>query len=97
MGAEFTILSLGSRGAIGAAGGTMLEAVPPRVEAVCPIGAGDALVAAFAWSMNRDNDFAQALRWGVAAGSATAELPGITFASLAQAERLVSRVEIRAV
>jgi 6-phosphofructokinase 2 len=97
MGAEFTILSLGSRGAIGAAGGTMLEAVPPRVEAVCPIGAGDALVAAFTWSMNRDNDFAQALRWGVAAGSATAELPGITFASLAQAERLVSRVEIRPV
>jgi 1-phosphofructokinase family hexose kinase len=97
MGAQFAILSLGSRGAIGAMEGQMIEAVPPRVEAVCPIGAGDALVAAFVWSMNRDNDFAQALRWGVAAGSATAELPGITFASLPQTERLRERVEIRTI
>ena len=95
MGAEIVLLSLGSRGAIGAREGEMLEAVPPRVEAVCPIGSGDALVAAFAWSMEKDNDFAQALRWSVAAGTASALLPGVTFASLVQTTAIHPRVEIR--
>ena len=95
MGAEIVLLSLGSRGAIGVREGEMLEAIPPRVEAVCPIGAGDAMVAAFAWSMSKDNDFAQALRWGVAAGTASALLPGVTFASLDQTSAIRPRVEIR--
>jgi 6-phosphofructokinase 2 len=75
----------------------MLEVIPPRIEAVCPIGAGDALVAAFTWSMNRKDDFVEALRWGVAAGTASARLPGVTFASLAEAKEIYDRVEIRAV
>ena len=97
MGPESVVLSLGSRGAIGAKPGLMLEAIPPRTEAVCPIGAGDALVAAFAWAMNRKDDFADALRWGVAAGTASARLPGVTFASLQQTEEVYERVEIRPV
>jgi 1-phosphofructokinase family hexose kinase len=97
MGAESVILSLGSRGAIGATEGRMIEAIPPRVEAVCPIGAGDALVAAFAWSMDRNDDFADALRWGVACGTASAMLPGLRFASLDQTRAIYERVELRPV
>jgi 1-phosphofructokinase family hexose kinase len=97
MGSEYIILSLGARGAIGAREGQMLEAIPPRIEAVCPIGAGDALVAAFAWSMNQRNDFAEALRWGVAAGTASSRLPGLAFASLADTTAVYERVEVRAV
>ena len=65
MGAELVILSLGARGAIGAREGQMLEVIAPRIEAVCPIGSGDAMVAAFAWSMTQKDDFGDALRWGV--------------------------------
>ena len=97
MGAEYIILSLGARGAIGARKGQMLEVVPPRIEAVCPIGAGDALVAAFAWSMNQRDDFGEALRWGVAAGTASSRLPGLTFASLRDTAAVYERVEVRAV
>jgi 1-phosphofructokinase family hexose kinase len=97
MGADYIILSLGARGAIGAREGQMLEAIPPRIEAVCPIGAGDALVAAFAWSMNQRNDFAEALRWGVAAGTASSRLPGLTFASLRDTTAVYERVEIKPV
>ena len=68
MGPEMVVLSLGSRGAVGAMEGALIEAIPPRVEVLCPIGAGDALAAAFAWSMERDGDFTDALRWGVADG-----------------------------
>jgi fructose-1-phosphate kinase PfkB-like protein len=97
MGAEVVILSLGSRGAIGATKREMLEAIPPRVDVLCPIGAGDALVAAFAWAMSQKDDFADALRWAVAAGTASAALPGVTFASFVQTREIYQRVEVRAV
>jgi 1-phosphofructokinase family hexose kinase len=95
MGAESVILSLGSRGAMAARENRILEAIGPRIEAVCPIGAGDALVAAFSWAMTRKDDFADALRWGVAAGTASAGLPGVTFASLDETRAIYERVEIR--
>jgi fructose-1-phosphate kinase PfkB-like protein len=95
MGADYVVLSLGSRGAVGAADSLLVESVPPLVDAVCPIGAGDALAAAFVWATASGKPFADAVRWGVAAGTASATLPGISFANLAQAEQIHSRVELR--
>jgi 1-phosphofructokinase family hexose kinase len=95
MGPETVVLSLGSRGAIGAFADGLYEALPPRVDAVCPIGAGDALTAAFTWSMVRKPNPAEALRWGVAAGTATARLPGMSFASLEQTQEMYKHVELR--
>jgi fructose-1-phosphate kinase PfkB-like protein len=97
MGPESVVLSLGSRGAIGAFADGMLEALPPRVDAVCPIGAGDALAAAFTWSSTRQATPVESLRWGVAAGTASALLPGMNFASLPQTEEIYRQVEIRRV
>ena len=95
LGAESVILSLGSRGVVGAFGGEITEVTPPHIDVVSPIGAGDALAAAFLWSMQNTNDYRDALRWGVAAGSASAALPGMRFASLEDARRLYAEVEVR--
>jgi 6-phosphofructokinase 2 len=95
MGPESVILSLGSRGAIGAYKDGLLESLPPRVDAVCPIGAGDALTAAYTWSMVRKPNPAEALRWGVAAGTASAKLPGMSFANLEQTQEIYRQVEVR--
>ncbi len=95
MGPETVVLSLGSRGAVGAIAGALIEAIPPRVEVLSPIGAGDALAAAFAWSMDRGGDFTDALRWGVATGTASATLPGLRTASLDQAKEVYRQVEVR--
>ncbi len=95
MGPESVVLSLGSRGAVGAFREGIFEALPPRVDAVCPIGAGDALSAAYAWAMGRKNNGVEALRWGVAAGTASARLPGVTFASLEQTQEMYKQVELR--
>lgn len=95
MGAETVVLSLGARGAVGCTEDRVWEAVPPRVEAVCPIGAGDAMAAAFAWAMSRGKAFYDALRWGVAAGTASATLPGISFANLDQTKAMYKRVEVK--
>ena len=89
MGPESVVLSLGSRGAVGAFREGIFEALPPRVDAVCPIGAGDALSAAYTWAMERKNNWVEALRWGVAAGTASARLPGMKFASLEQTQEIV--------
>lgn len=95
MGAQSVILSLGARGAIGKNATDMIEAIPPRIDAVCPIGAGDALAAAFVWAMEQKGDFVDAVRWGVAAGTASAKLPGITYANLEQTKQVYNQVDVR--
>lgn len=98
MGPESVVLSVGSRGAIGAFPKGMFEAIPPRIDAISPIGAGDAMAAAYTWSMERHADRpAEALRWGVAAGTASARLPGMNFANLQQTEEIYRQVEVRRV
>jgi 1-phosphofructokinase family hexose kinase len=97
MGPESVVLSLGGRGAIGAFADGLLEALPPRVDAVCPIGAGDALSAGYSWSCARKKNHAEALRWGVAAGTASSRLPGMNYATLEQVEEVYRLVEIRRV
>jgi 1-phosphofructokinase family hexose kinase len=95
MGPEMVLLSLGSRGAIATDGTRMIEALPPRIEPVSPIGAGDAMRAAFVWAIEKKNDFADAVRWAVAVGTASARLPGMKVASLDQAKELYRSVEVR--
>jgi len=101
MGAESVVLSLGSRGAVGAFAAGLVEALAPRVDAVSPIGAGDALSAAYTWALSRKHGKASppedAMRWGVAAGTASARLPGMKFATLSQTEEIYRDVEIRRV
>ena len=75
----------------------MIEALPPRIDAVCPIGAGDALTAGYVWAMARKSNPADALRWGVSAGTASARLPGMNFATLEQTQEIYRQVEIRRV
>jgi 1-phosphofructokinase family hexose kinase len=95
MGPETVLLSLGSRGAVGAYPSGLIEALAPRVDAVCPIGAGDALAAAYVWAIDHGSNPADALRWGVAAGTASARLPGMNFANLEQTRDIYRQVEVR--
>ena len=83
------------RGAIGSAPTGVFEALPPRIDSLCPIGAGDALVAAFVWSMDKKKSFPEALRWAVATGTAKAALPGLQFPTLDQARAVYKQVEVR--
>lgn len=95
MGPEFVVLSLGSRGALGSSPDGVYEAIPPRVDALCPIGAGDSLAAALVWAMDKKKAFYDALRWGVASGTASAALPGISFPTVEQTKAIYKQVEVR--
>jgi 1-phosphofructokinase family hexose kinase len=95
MGAETVLLSLGSRGVVAVNENQLLEAIPPRVDAVSPIGAGDALAAAYVWAATKKKDFVDCVRWAVAAGTASAKLPGVQFADLDQTKEIYKSVEVR--
>lgn len=95
MGPESVLLSLGSRGAMASGPEGAFEALPPRIDALCPIGAGDAMAAAFTWSIQKKKSFAESLRWGVAAGTAKATLSGMTFPTLEQTRAIYKQVEVR--
>jgi 1-phosphofructokinase family hexose kinase len=95
MGAESVILSLGSRGVVAVNENQLMEVLPPRIDAVSPLGAGDALAAAYVWAATKKKDFADCVRWGVAAGTASARLPGLEFANLEQTKEIYKSVEAR--
>ncbi len=95
LGAKSVILSLGSRGAVAATSSEgVLEVMPPVVDARCPIGAGDAMAAAIVWSLEQGGSLSEALRWGVAAGTASALLPGIELANLEQTKEIYRQTTI---
>jgi len=95
MGAEAVLLSLGGRGVVAVNENQLLEVIPPRTDAVSPLGAGDALAAAYVWAATKKKDFADCVRWAVAAGTASAKLPGLEFASLEQTKEVYKSVEVR--
>ena len=97
MGPASVLLSLGSRGVVAVDDHHLLEALPPRIDALSPIGAGDALAAAFVWAASKKKDFPDCARWGVAAGTASAQLPGMEFASLEQTKEMYKSVEVKMV
>jgi 1-phosphofructokinase family hexose kinase len=95
MGAEAVMLSLGGRGVVAVNENQLLEVIPPRTDAVSPLGAGDALAAAYVWAATKKKDFADCVRWAVAAGTASAKLPGLEFATLEQTKEVYKAVEVR--
>ncbi len=95
MGPETVLISLGSRGAIATDGHRVVEALAPRIDTGSPIGAGDAMAAAYVWAITKKKDFPDAVRWSVAEGTASAKLPGMNSGTLEQAKAVYKAVEIR--
>ena len=94
-GAKSVVLSLGSRGVIAATSTEgVLEVVPPPVEARSPFGAGDAMAAALIWALHSGKSFGEALRWGVATGTASSKLPGLTLATFEQAKQIYPHTQL---
>ncbi|MBI3695101.1 MAG: 1-phosphofructokinase family hexose kinase [Acidobacteria bacterium] len=96
MGAETVVLSLGSEGAMGVSSNGSYHARAPEIRQACPIGAGDALAATCVWALSQNQSFQEALRWGVAAGTAAAATPGTSFASLSETQQMREQVRVEA-
>lgn len=89
-GAQNVLVSLGGDGALLCAAGKRWYQPAPQGEVVGTVGAGDSLVAGFAAGWQRYGDMVQALRLGVACGSATACSEGL--ADSASVEAMLAKM-----
>ena len=87
------LLTLGERGAA-YIGQEVWEAAAPKIEVVNPVGSGDSLLGAFLCARQGGQSIADALRLGVAAGSANALLGGPLNFRAEVAQGLLSRVRL---
>jgi len=71
-----------------------MKAVSPPAEAQSTVGAGDSVVAGFVLAHSRGLDEGECLRWGCAAGAATARTPGTELCDLADVEKILPEVTV---
>jgi fructose-1-phosphate kinase PfkB-like protein len=71
-----------------------VRARPPLVQALNPVGAGDALLAGIAWALERGLSLEELARWGVASGTAAAIRDGTGSAPREEVEALYAQVQI---
>lgn len=95
LGARSVLATRGSRSAFFVDEFQTLEIFPPRIEAVNPVGSGDAVTAGMAVELNRGGDMAEAITTGMACGAANALnlLPGCINPADVERLRPLVRVE----
>jgi 1-phosphofructokinase family hexose kinase len=95
LGAKNVFMSFGKIGALLADGQQAWFAAAPKIEERNPIGAGDCAVAGLTWGLSQNLTPSEALRWGVASGSAAASLAGTTVGDYALVASLVEQVHVQ--
>ena len=94
--AEMVALSAGEQGAVLATREGVWQAHALPVPATRgTTGAGDCFLAALIWALEQGQAPSEALRWGVAAGSAALLAPGSALAEADQVRRLQSQVQLQ--
>ena len=94
LGVQNILLSAGGEKSICSDGMRMWSGKPPHIEEKNPTGAGDAMLGAVIDQLSRGTPLNEAYRWGLAAGSAAAALPGTGMPARAQVQALIKQVVI---
>jgi fructose-1-phosphate kinase PfkB-like protein len=81
MGVANVVVSLGKAGALLADGAEIVMVASPKIDEQNPIGAGDSMVGGLVWGLSQGHTVAEALRWGIACGAATASMSGTAVGS----------------
>ncbi len=91
------LVSLGKDGALLSAPEGRWKALPPKIKAQNPIGAGDAMVAGLVWRLDEGDLIEKALPWAIACGTAAANEPGTGMPALSIVEKFKQKVNIRGI
>lgn len=94
-GVELVVISMGADGAVAGCLGEVWHAVPPQVKTVSTIGSGDSMIAGIAHILTGGGTLDEALRWGTAAGAATAMTDGTEIGRREQVLDLLDQVCIQ--
>jgi 1-phosphofructokinase len=93
-GINVIIVSMGARGSVARSAEGVFHAMPPQVKVVSTIGSGDSMIAGVTHILSRSGSLEEALRWGTAAGAATAMTDGTDICSQKQVLELLDLVRI---
>jgi len=85
---EVVVVSLGAAGAMLVTATEIIQATPPPVKKRSTVGAGDSMVAGIVWSLSKGWELKDALRYGVATGTAATMNPGTELCRLKDVECL---------
>jgi 6-phosphofructokinase 2 len=91
-GVNVVVVSLGADGAIVVDGDHALRVPAPAVDVVSRIGAGDSMVAGLVLALARGDAIDDAVRYGVAAGSAAVTTPGHRLGTHEMMEKLFAEI-----
>ena len=91
---ELIVLSLGPQGALLITSDSALRADGLPVVPVSSVGAGDSIVGAMVWAIERDLPLAQALRYGIAAATSTILNLHGEMGQMSQIESLLDQIQI---
>lgn len=90
----YVLVSLGAQGAVLRVGSEVWVGKSPEITAVSTIGSGDSLLGALLSGLVSGLSVSMALRWGLAAGAATALTNGAQIANRAAIEELYPRAVV---
>lgn len=91
------VLSRGPDPTVMACGKGIFVGRPAVLETRSTIGCGDSMVAGFLWALDEGRDIAEAFRWGMAAGAATAASGGSDVGTLEDVRRFYEQVSVECV
>jgi len=94
MGARNIILSAGKEKAILSTVNRQWVGTPPKINEKNPTGAGDAMLAAIVYILEKGDTILDAFIWGIASGSAASSQSGTGMASKSTVEKLLKQVII---
>jgi 1-phosphofructokinase family hexose kinase len=93
MGARWVVVSSGPGRVVAVSDSEMWSAMPPKIKAVNPIGSGDAMMTGIAVSLLRGKPMIEALRFGVACGTANALTAAAGMIRRSDVQNLLRRIQ----
>ncbi|NUL83403.1 MAG: 1-phosphofructokinase [Armatimonadetes bacterium] len=94
-GIPFVIISRGARGAVAITQHGAFKARPPLIQARSTVGSGDSLVGGALFIAAEGGTFEEALKWGVAAGTATAMTSGSEICTRQDTEKMLPEIVVQ--
>ncbi len=94
-GVQVVIVSMGEYGVICVTQERTFRAIPPKVEVKSTVGAGDSLVGGFVFSLFSGKTLEEAVKFGVACGTATVMEEGTGLCSPNRVYELIDKITVR--
>ncbi len=91
------LLSRGADGAVMATADGIWQGYSLKVVSKSTIGSGDSMLGAMLWAVETGKDWPEALRWGLAAGAATAETDGSEIGRRSEIVRLFDQAKVESI